>query len=286
MGLRYSTNPGEQNVANTAPKDPYGIEGLKGQLGASAEAYKKRRSELEKQRDEFVKTQERLKQINPTAGTYGGGAFGNIGSAKEYGDKAYAGQFKALDEEFNKQQAPLAEQISGAVQKQSAVNPFKELAQKAKGRAEQFKMAFPSILQNRLSPVKQRLRDETASKVAGAREGFNSRGLLFSGMRAGEEAAAASGADQQLAQEQARVQEELQGQQSQLDQDAIDSLMNVSQVEQGYDQADNAYRQSLLDALMEKSRRSDETLGGLLGAGGQLAGTIAGRLATPKAKVG
>lgn len=177
-------------------------------------------------------------------------------------------------EQLEKEQADIDRQYEQA----GTVKKFSDLAGKARERSAQFRMNFPSIIENRMGQARSQARDTTSMAQNQVRAGFNNRGLLFSGLRQGGEADAAQEVDGQLAQARTKIQDETQSAANQLDQDAIDAARQTAEIDAAYNDQNNEFRQALLDATMQRSQQNDALVGSLLGTGGQILGAGVGGL--------
>jgi hypothetical protein len=184
--------------------------------------------------------------------------------------------------QIEKEQADINRQLEQA----GTVKKFSDLAGQARERSAQFKMNFPSIIENRMGRARSEARDTTATAQNQVRAGFNNRGLLFSGLRQGGEADAAQEVDGQLAQARTKIQDETQSAANQLDQDAIDAARQTAEIDSAYNDQNNEFRQALLDATMQRSQQNDELVGSLIGTGGNLLGMGAGGLLRKKKGLG
>lgn len=163
-----------------------------------------------------------------------------------------------------------------------AAKPFEDLYQQQDARAKQFRMQFPSILDNQLSGERVNMRRGIASGISDTRKGYNSRGLLYSGLRGGAEANVGSDAASQYAATVADKTKTLNDQANSLDSDVTETGKVLGDIGNEVSGNSNSSRQALLDSLMQQSQNKDEAIGGLLGGAGKLGGTIAANLATKK----
>lgn len=157
-------------------------------------------------------------------------------------------------------------------QRIGAIKPFADLQEKQELRAKEFRTAFPSILDSKLGQARTAARREIAEGVGNVRAGYNQRGLLFSGMRAGAEADVGREAENRLAEQGVETQQELMDQANQLDQDAIETGLQIGNISKDLAGTSEEYRKSIIDMLMNKDQQRQQALGGLLGTGAQLAG--------------
>jgi len=172
-------------------------------------------------------------------------------------------------------------QLSQEQNKTDVLEPFADIQSQQIKRAGDFKTAFPSILDNSMSMARHGLRQQIAEGTNKVRAGANQRGLLYSGLRAGAESDLASQASDQLNKQKVDINTKLTDEGNALDQDAINTGLLMGQLSQNLGNVNNTYRQSLIDQLMGQQSQRDQSLMSLLGAGGQLAGTIAGSALTP-----
>lgn len=189
-------------------------------------------------------------------------------------EKNFRRQFQEHEGQLNRELADLDRQVEQA----STVKKFDDFAGKARERSAQFRMAFPSIIENRMGMARSQAREQTEGAQGNVRRNFNNRGLLFSGLRQGAEADVAQDIDAGLATTRAKTQEEVNNAANALDQAAIDAGRTTAEVDMGFNQMNNEYRQSLLDAMMQRSQQQDALLTSLLGTGATAAGKAAGGL--------
>jgi hypothetical protein len=154
----------------------------------------------------------------------------------------------------------------------NTLKPFAELQEKQEMRAKEFRTAFPSILDSKLGHARTDMRRQIAEGVGNARAGYNQRGLLFSGMRAGAEADVGREAENKLADTAVQTQGELMDQASQLDQDAVDTGFTMGNISKDLAGTNEEYRKSVIDMLLKKDQDRQQAIGGLLGTGAQIAG--------------
>ncbi len=166
----------------------------------------------------------------------------------------------------------------------AAAKPFEDLYGQQSERAQKFRMQFPSILNNQLAGERVNMRRNIASGVGDARKGYNSRGLLYGGLRTGAEAGVGADAGAKYAATVADKTKALNDQANSLDQDVTETGKVLGDIGNEVSGNTNASRQALLDSLMQQSQAKDEAIGGLLGGVGKLGGTIAGNLAKKDVK--
>lgn len=181
---------------------------------------------------------------------------------------AQSAEKHAADVEIDKYQ----KQLDQENQRISVLKPFADLQGQQEMRAKQFRTAFPSILDSKLGTARTDMRRQIAEGVGNARAGYNSRGLLFSGLRAGAEGDVAADAENKLADTTVKTNQELNDQANQLDQDAIETGLAMGNVSKDLASTNEEYRKSLIDSLLQKDQARQQAIGGLLGTGAQIAG--------------
>ncbi len=134
-------------------------------------------------------------------------------------------------------------------------------------QAQQFRSNIPQMSEAQGTAAADDTRRQLAGTVAGVRQNANSRGLLYSGLRQAGEANAGAQAASGLAQKQAGINNNLQGQATTLENQALQSGMGVRQLQQ--DQYNNAYQRAL-NAQQQKSQGQSSLLGGVGGIVGAL----------------
>lgn len=119
-------------------------------------------------------------------------------------------------------------------------------------------------------------KEELAQRISGVRGDYNSRGLLFSGMRSGEEAAARGDYAANVAGQRAEVNQGLLDTSNQMDDRAIDTGFGMAGLG-----TDAGAQQTLADARIQaekearNARQGNEVAKGLGGGIGALAGALA-----------
>lgn len=166
-------------------------------------------------------------------------------------------------------------------QRVSALEPFAKLQQEQLGRAQQFRQAFPSILDSRLGTARTQMRRDIAEGVGNVRAGMNQRGLLFSNMRAGQEADVGQDAEMRLADTAVKTNQELMDAQNDLDQQAIATGVTMGNISKDLASTNAEYRKALIDQLLEQDKQKQAAIGGLIGTGAQLAGMSLGAAIKP-----
>ena len=198
--------------------------------------------------------------------------FGSLSNVQQKADEAAKGAQSAETHAANVEIDKYKKQLAEEDQRVNTVKPFAELQEKQEMRAKEFRTAFPSILDSKLGQARTAARREIADGVNTARAGYNQRGLLYSGMRAGAEADVGADAENKLAEQGVQTQQELMNQANELDQDAIDTGMQIGNISKDMAGTSEEYRKSIIDMLLNKDQQRQQALGGLLGTGAQLAG--------------
>lgn len=155
---------------------------------------------------------------------------------------------------------------------------FANISSQQKSAADQFRTAFPSIVDNQMAPLRSQARRAIAEGTSANKANYNHRGLLYSGLRAGGEADLTGDVSNQLNSARGQINQNLTDTQQKLDQAPIDTGLAESALGAGKAAVDNDYTNNVLNALMNKSQQNNQSVGSLIGAGGALAGTLAGGL--------
>lgn len=153
---------------------------------------------------------------------------------------------------------------------------YKALQTKQIGQAKDFRTSIPKRASSLMTSKLDAAKDELAQRISGIREGYNSRGLLYSGMRAGEEAGARGDYAANVAQQRAELNQGLLDTANQMEDRAIDTGFGMAGM--GSDLgAQNTLTNARLQAEKEaaNTRRGTEIAKGFGGGIGQLAGAIA-----------
>lgn len=155
---------------------------------------------------------------------------------------------------------------------------FSSLIGQQKNQADQFRTAFPSIVDNQMAPERVQARRAIAQGTSANKTNYNQRGLLYSGLRAGGEADVTGNVSDQLNAAKSNINQNLTAQQQTLDQAPIDTALAQSSLQGQQANVNNDYTNSVIDALMNKQNQNTSAVNSLIGAGGQLAGTAVGGL--------
>lgn len=197
------------------------------------------------------------------------------GSVNISGETAHQNDLKAQLANYNSQLNDQTTQDKNAFQVQ---DQFYNLANEQQNAADQFKTAMPSIVENQLAPLRVQARQAIAQGVGQNKANYNSRGLLYSGLRAGGEADVGANVSNQLNSDKATINQNLGNEQLTLDQAPINTQLAGSALQGAQAGVNNDYTNSILDALMNQSQTNNAAVNNLLGAGGALAGAAAGGL--------
>lgn len=135
--------------------------------------------------------------------------------------------------------------------------------------AKEFREQLPETEQKLIGQLGQETSRGLNKNIQGIREGASSRGLLYSGMRQGAEAGARNQAGGLLARGQQGIKESLRKQAESLDNQAIQSGIDIQQSQQRI--ADMAYQQALAEMQSENSM-----FGSIMGAVGTAVGMAYG----------
>lgn len=157
-----------------------------------------------------------------------------------------------------------------------ALQPIQSQADLMSKQASDFQQAMPSIGNNTMALNRTNARRQLASDLQTNNAKYNQRGLLYSGMRAGGAADASTNTGNDLADKQAAVNKQLQDSQNTLNQNAVQAQQALTAATQNFNNSDANYRQNLLNAVLQQAGANQQILGGLIGAGGQLAGKVVG----------
>lgn len=188
------------------------------------------------------------------------------------GEKKAKGKYDAESHAANVEMDKYRKLMQDEDQRINAVKPFAELQEKQEMRAKEFRTAFPSILDSKLGSARTDMRRQIADGVNNTRAGYNQRGLLFSGMRAGAESDVGHEAENKLADTAVQTQQELMDQANGLDQDAVETGMTMGNISKDLASTNEDYRKSVIDMLLQKDQAKQSAIGGLLGTGAQIAG--------------
>lgn len=191
-------------------------------------------------------------------------------------NKAYASGGAAVNQDLENKYNDVNNQVSNQLQQDHALQPFYNLQNQQKQRYDKFRMQFPSIVDNIMAPQRVQARQGIAQGVNQNNANFNSRGLLYSGLRAGGANDVVKGVASDLSGQQAQANQTVQDEGNQLENQAAQTGLAAASAREGYATTDNSSRQAILDALMEQSQQQDKAIGNLVGAGGGLLGTAAG----------
>lgn len=152
--------------------------------------------------------------------------------------------------------------------------------------ANQFMKNMPSIVDNQVQSAATDARNQVAQGVAANNTGYNQRGLLYSGMRAGGANDVGNVIGNQLEQKKAGINKNAFDTSNALNQNSINAGQAANQLQSGYNAADNATTQAILQYLQDRSGNQNAAYQHLLGAGGGLLGQAAGGMFAPKGNYG
>lgn len=168
---------------------------------------------------------------------------------------------------------PMAPDVLGQ-QRQAYIDQLKSQQSQSEQMASDFQKQMPGMQQEATSAIGDSQRKQAANQITGIRQNASTRGLLYSGKRQTAEAYAGTIAQQNIASQAAQIADQLQSQNQQLQTNAAQAGLDTQAAQAGiYRQNYNA---QLQDAL-SKRQSFNSMLGGLLGAGGQVAGQAAGQ---------
>ncbi len=239
-------------------------------LQSSLQTQQKRIQDAQSKYDQATQTYKSGANRNNTVG-YGP----NLGTAPNQSQDDYnkaKGAYDAEKHSADVEIAALNPQIEEENKRIQTVQPFADLQQKQEMRAQQFRQAFPSILDSKLGAARTESRRKIAEGVNATRAGYNQRGLLYSGLRSGAEADVSANAENELADTAVKTNQELMDQGNELDQDVADTGLTMANISQNLAGNTNEYRQAIIDSLLNKDAQRQQAIGGLLGTGAQIAG--------------
>lgn len=182
------------------------------------------------------------------------------------------GTGKEHDDNYNGQLTDINSKIDDQMQQDKSLQPFYDLQNEQKQRYDKFRMQFPSIVDNIMAPERVAARNNIAAGVNQNKSSYNSRGLLYSGLRAGGDADVSSGVASDLATKQTDANQTVQDEANALENQTAQTGLAIGNARSGYASTDNESRQAVLDALIGQSQQSDQAIGNLAGAGAKLAG--------------
>lgn len=193
-------------------------------------------------------------------------------------------EIKTLDDQLKQRQKAYDEQIKQEKQQYGVKKQFTNLGKQAQENSAQYRMAFPSLLDAGMGQMRTQARRAISSGTNANTANYNKRGLLFSGLRAGADADVVGDVSNQLNEGRAALNEQLLAKQNELDQAPIDIAAAQNAFEGNIANTNNAFTQQVLDALMQKQNANTQAIGSLIGAGGELAGTLGGGLLSRSTK--
>lgn len=155
------------------------------------------------------------------------------------------------------------------------MDPLKRGATQQSQFAEQLEKSAPQLKRNAYSGVAALRMRELAKGLQDIRSGANARGLLFSGIRQGQEANAAVQTANQLAQAKTEINTDIQDLIDQARAGAMSSWEDIRGI--GQSSADAAYQ-----AALQRFRDSQETYAQLGRAAGTIGGAAIGRATAKK----
>lgn len=150
--------------------------------------------------------------------------------------------------------------------------------------ANQFRAAGGATGRGLMTTEADNSKRNLAMKISDIRRGYNNRGLLYSGLRAGEEASARGDYASDLATKRADINRSVADTASELDKRAIDSGFGLAGMGTGALTADNTLTQARAQATREQGQAeaAGRIAKGIGGGIGQLAGSIAAGYAGKK----
>lgn len=220
-------------------------------------------SGLQQEKDTILKNLQKLKPGDPY-----------YNSNKIY----LTNQTADLDKQIKEKKKAYDKQAQEEKQQYQTRKQFTALGNQAKQNADRYRMMFPSIIDAGMATARNDARRAQAAGTANVRAGYNNRGLLYSGLRAGSEADVGADVSNQLNAIRAQANQAALDKQNELDQAPLDIASAKNQYETNIANTDNAYTRTILDALMQKQNAQTQSIADLIGAGSQLAGTIGGGL--------
>lgn len=233
-------------------------------------SYQQQLKEMQKQADAYYAlSQNQVDKSNPYYAQYQGlNDLGKFGSGQNKGKYWAEEQYNNLLPQLD----ALKQKTADEDQRIKTLQPFDQLQQKQQMRADQFRQAFPSILDSKLSTARTDTRRQIAEGLNTTRANYNQRGLLYSGLRAGAEGDVAADAEKNYANLAVKTNQELNDTANQLDQDAIETGLTMGNISKDLASTNADYRKALIDSLLEKDNQRQQMIGGLLGTGAQIAG--------------
>lgn len=154
-----------------------------------------------------------------------------------------------------------------------------KLAGLAESNANEFRQNMPQIAQARANQAGEGIRRNLAENMAGARSGYSSRGLLYSGLARNAEAGAQANAAGQMLNTRSQINNDVEDQSNALDQGAWGVRDTQRQLLQGRKDALYNRRVGMIDQRMQGDQQRSAGLGSVLGGAGSLVGLGAGALA-------
>lgn len=153
---------------------------------------------------------------------------------------------------------------------QASIDPaLQKNVEALQGAAGQYRSNLGNLQSQKYEGSANEARRGLAQKMADIKAGASSRGLLYSGLRKGEEAAAAGASASGLAAERANINKQTENQAQQMENSAISAGMDLQKQKQQI--ADYNANQQL-----QSQQQKSGLMKGLGGAAGGLIGTAAG----------
>lgn len=136
-------------------------------------------------------------------------------------------------------------------------------------QAKKFRAQMGDMSQKQYQQAEDTSRRGLAESMSGIKQGASQRGLLYSGLRSGAEANAASGAQSDLAAQRAEINQNLENTAQGMEQGALQSGMQRygTQLQQSSD----TYQQAL-----QKMKDQQAQQAGIMGAAGSVGGMLLG----------
>lgn len=137
-------------------------------------------------------------------------------------------------------------------------------------QAKDFRAGLPQYQENQFNAAADASRRQLAGDISGVRKSANQRGMLYSGLRQGAEAAAGGNAAAALAKRRVAINQESGERADALDNQALQSGMAVQQLEQK--RLDTAYERAL-----DRQKQKQAGLGSIAGGFGGIMGGLGGK---------
>jgi hypothetical protein len=207
----------------------------------------------------------------------------NLGSASGAQgalDVFKSGKFGTPDSEksssLNNQLGDVQTSINNQMTEDKNLQPLYQFQNKQNSEYNQYRQAFPSIVDNIMAPARVQARQSIAQGVNANNQNYNSRGLLYSGLRAGGNADVANGVAGQLASTKASTNQTVQDQANALQNTAAQTGIAIANARSGYANTDQSARDAILQSLMGQDQANTQAQMNLVGAGAGLLGAGVG----------